>query len=396
MKVIISLEHRFDRTPDGRVWTQTNFAYSFWLRYLKVFDRVCVVARVRDMPSVPADWVRADGDLVSFAAVPCYIGPVQYFLKASQVKRVMRNAVGDNDAVILRIPSRLATDIQPLLKRHNRPFAVEVVADPFDVFAPGSIDTPLRPFFRWWYTRNLQQDCAKATAAAYVTRLALQKRYPCPHFSRGISDVVLPEESIVTAPRPVRQDLKSMTLVFVGSMSQLYKAPDVLIKAVAVCAKQGLDLNLLMLGDGKYRAELEQLAKSQDISDRVEFLGQLAAGDAVQAQLDRADLFVLPSLTEGLPRAIIEAMARALPCIASQVGGIPELLSSEDLFAPGDVDALADKIKEVIADPERMAQMSARNLAKAQEYRDIVLKEQRIEFYSHVRAQTEAWLSKQA
>jgi L-malate glycosyltransferase len=396
MKVIISLEHRFDRTPDGRVWTQTNFAYSFWLRYLKVFDRVCVVARVRDMPSVPTDWVRADGDLVSFAAVPCYIGPVQYFLKASQVKRVMRTAVGDNDAVILRIPSRLATDIQPLLKRHNRPFAVEVVADPFDVFAPGSIDTPLRPFFRWWYTRNLQQDCAKATAAAYVTRLALQKRYPCPHFSRGISDVVLPDESIVAAPRPVRQGLKSVTLVFVGSMSQLYKAPDVLIKAVAVCAKQGLDLNLLMLGDGKYRAELEQLAKSQDISDRVKFLGQLAAGDAVQAQLDRADLFVLPSLTEGLPRAIIEAMARALPCIASQVGGIPELLSSEDLFAPGDVDALADKIKEVIADPERMAQMSARNLAKAQEYRDIVLKEQRIEFYSHVRAQTEAWLSKQA
>jgi glycosyltransferase involved in cell wall biosynthesis len=396
MKVIISLEHRFDRTPDGQVWTQTNFAYSFWLRYLKVFDRVCVVARVRDMPSVPADWVRADGDLVSFAAVPCYIGPVQYFLKASQVKRVMRNAVGDNDAVILRIPSRLATDIQPLLKRHNRPFAVEVVADPFDVFAPGSIDTPLRPFFRWWYTRNLQQDCAKATAAAYVTRLALQKRYPCPHFSRGISDVVLPDESIVAAPRPLRQDLKSVTLVFVGSMSQLYKAPDVLIKAVAICARQGLDLNLLMLGDGKYRAELEQLATSQNVSDRVKFLGQLAAGDAVQAQLDRADLFVLPSLTEGLPRAIIEAMARALPCIASQVGGIPELLSPEDLFAPGDVDALAHKIKEVITDPERMAQMSTRNLAKAQEYRDMVLKEQRIEFYSHVRAQTEAWLSKRA
>ncbi|MFM2304077.1 MAG: hypothetical protein RLZZ135_1487 [Cyanobacteriota bacterium] len=396
MKVIISLEHRFDRTPDGQVWTQTNFAYSFWLRYLKVFDRVCVVARVRDMPSVPADWVRADGDLVSFAAVPCYIGPVQYFLKASQVKRVMRNAVGDNDAVILRIPSRLATDIQPLLKRHNRPFAVEVVADPFDVFAPGSIDTPLRPFFRWWYTRNLQQDCAKATAAAYVTRLALQKRYPCPHFSRGISDVVLPDESIVAAPRPLRQDLKSVTLVFVGSMSQLYKAPDVLIKAVAICARQGLDLNLLMLGDGKYRAELEQLATSQNVSDRVKFLWQLAAGDAVQAQLDRADLFVLPSLTEGLPRAIIEAMARALPCIASQVGGIPELLSPEDLFAPGDVDALAHKIKEVITDPERMAQMSTRNLAKAQEYRDMVLKEQRIEFYSHVRAQTEAWLSKRA
>ena len=395
MKVIISLEHRFDRTPDGRVWTQTNFAYSFWLRYLKVFDRVCVVARVRDLPSVPADWERADGEMVSFAAVPCYIGPVEYLLKASQVKQVMRNTVGDSDAIILRVPSRLATDIQPLLRRNNHPFAVEVVADPFDVFAPGSIDTPLRPFFQWWYTRNLQHDCAKAMAAAYVTKLALQQRYPCPNFSRGISDVVLPDQSIVAGSRPLHQDLDSVTLVFVGTMSQLYKAPDVLIKAVAVCIKEGLDLKLLMLGDGKYRAELENLAVAQNVADRVKFLGQLAAGDAVQAQLDRADLFVLPSLTEGLPRAIIEAMARALPCIASNVGGIPELLPSEDLFTPGDVNALASKIREVVTNPDRMAQMSARNLATAQEYRDTVLKEQRIEFYRHVRERTEAWLSNQ-
>jgi L-malate glycosyltransferase len=395
MKVIISLEHRFDRTPDGRVWTQTTFPYSFWLRYLKVFDRVCVVARVRDLPSVPADWERADGEMVSFAAVPCYLGPVEYLLKASQVKQVVQNAVGDNDAIILRVPSRLASDLQPLLRRNNHPFAVEVVADPFDVFAPGSIDTPLRPFFQWWYTRNLQHDCAKAMAAAYVTKLALQQRYPCPNFSRGISDVVLPDESIVAEPRPLRQDLDSVTLVFIGTMSQLYKAPDVLIKAVAICIQEGININLLMLGDGQYRAELEDLATVQDISNRVSFLGQLAAGDAVQTQLDRADLFVLPSYQEGLPRAMVEAMARALPCIGSNVGGIPELLSSEDMVTPGDVNALASKIREVVTNPERMAQMSARNLATAQEYRDTVLKEQRIEFYRYVRDRTEAWLSNQ-
>jgi L-malate glycosyltransferase len=396
MKVIISLEHRFDRTPDGQVWTQTTFAYSFWLRYLKVFDRVCVVARVRDMPSVPSDWERADGDLVSFTAVPCYIGPVEYLLKASQVKKIVQTAVGDRDAVILRIPSRLATDIQPLLKRNNHPFGVEVVADPFDVFTPGSIDTPLRPFLRWWYTRNLRHDCANAMAAAYVTKLALQSRYPCPNFSRGISDVVLPEESIVAIPRPLRQNLGPVTLVFIGTMAQLYKAPDVLIKAVAICIKDGLNINLLMLGDGQYQVELKDLAIAQGIGDRVSFLGQLAAGDAVQTQLDRADLFVLPSYQEGLPRAMVEAMARALPCIGSNVGGIPELLSPEDLVVPGDIDALANKIREIVTNPDRMAQMSARNLATAQEYRDIVLQEQRTEFYRYVRDRTETWLLNQA
>ena len=394
MKVIITLEHRFDRTPDGRVWTQTTFPYSFWLRYLKVFDRVSVVSRVRDVPSVPADWQLADGDRVSFAAVPNYLGPWQYLLKASQIKQAAKNAIGDSDAIILRVPSRLANLMKPRLLRNNHPFAVEVVADPYDAFAPGSIDHPLRPLFRWLFSRDLRDDCAKAFAAIYVTKFALQQRYPCPNLSIGVSDVVLPDRSIIAMPRPLEPRLdRPVMLVFIGTMSQLYKAPDILIKAVAVCVRAGLDLKLSMLGDGQYRAQLQDLAAAENIQERVSFLGQLASGDAVQSQLDRSDLFVLPSYQEGLPRAMVEAMARALPCIGSNVGGVPELLPPEDLVEPGDVDALAQKIREIVTNPARMAQMSTRNLAKAQEYRDAVLEEQRTDFYGYVRKQTEAWLS---
>ena len=110
------------------------------------------------------------------------------------------------------------------------------------------------------------------------------------------------------------------------------------------------------------------------------------------AQLERADLFVLPSHQEGLPRAMVEAMARALPCIGSTVGGIPELLPPEDMVPPGNVTALATKIRQVITDPDRMAQMSARNLQIATEYRDEILQKQRIEFYRYVREITETWL----
>jgi glycosyltransferase involved in cell wall biosynthesis len=394
MKVIITLEHRFDRTPDGRVWTQTTFPYSFWLRYLKVFDRVSVVSRVRDVPSVPADWQLADGDRVSFAAVPNYLGPWQYLLKASQIKQAAKNAIGDSDAIILRVPSRIANVMKPQLLRNNHPFAVEVVADPYDAFAPGSIDHPLRPLFRWLFSRDLRDDCAKAFAAIYVTKFALQQRYPCPNLSIGVSDVVLPDRSIIAMPRPLEPRLdRPVMLVFIGTMSQLYKAPDILIKAVAVCVRAGLDLKLSMLGDGQYRAQLQDLAAAENIQERVSFLGQLASGDAVQSQLDRSDLFVLPSYQEGLPRAMVEAMARALPCIGSNVGGVPELLPPEDLVEPGDVDALAQKIREIVTNPARMAQMSTRNLAKAQEYRDAVLEEQRTDFYRYVRDQTEAWLS---
>ena len=104
--------------------------------------------------------------------------------------------------------------------------------------------------------------------------------------------------------------------------------------------ERGLDVRLTLIGDGKFREPLESLAGELHVAERVTWLGQLPAGEAIRRELDEADLFVLPSRTEGLPRAVVEAMARGLPCIASRVGGIPELLADENLIAAGDVAAL--------------------------------------------------------
>ncbi|HAZ49447.1 MAG TPA: glycosyl transferase family 1 [Cyanobacteria bacterium UBA11369] len=394
MNVTVILEHRFVQTPDGAVWTQTMFAYPFWQRYLEVFDRVKVVARILPVASPPPDWIRADGAGVSFIAVPYYIGPEQYVLKAFSVKQAVRNAVAFNDAVILRVSSQLASDVYPFLRRTRHPYGVEVVADPYDAFAPGSVKHPLRPLLRWWFPRQLRRICAGAIAAAYVTERALQQRYPPAKeaFSTHYSSVELPVEAFVTAPRSPTSEMQSLTLITVGTMDQLYKAPDVLLYAVAACVRGGLDLKLVLLGDGKYRGELESLAAKLDLGERVQFLGDVTAGEAVRTQLDRADLFVLPSHQEGLPRAAIEAMARSLPCIGSTVGGFPELLPPEDLVPPGNVPALASKIREVVTDPARMARMSARNWEKSKQYRDELLQKRRIAFYRYIRETTGAWL----
>lgn len=395
MDLVVALEHRFDRTPDGRVWTQTECAYPSWAYYLEVFDRVRPLARVRDVRAVPADWRHADGAGVSFAPVPYFIGPLQYLQRAHRVRRAARGAVGPADAVILRVSSTVADSVNPLLRQTGHPYGVEVVGDPYDVFAPGAVRHPLRPFFRWWFTRQLRRQCTRASAAAYVTAQALQRRYPCPNYEVGISDVEISEGALVPTPRPARPDARSFTLIIVGTLEQLYKAPDVLIDAVGACARAGLDLRLVLVGDGKHRSELEARARAVGIGERVRFLGFLAAGGAVRAELDRADLFVLPSHQEGLPRAMVEAMARALPCIGSTVGGIPELLPPDDLVPPGDVAALAAKIRAVLTDPARLAAMSARNLAKAREYHEEILCARRIAFYRLVRERTATWLATQ-
>lgn len=177
-----------------------------------------------------------------------------------------------------------------------------------------------------------------------------------------------------------------------ASLAQLYKAPDVLLDAVAVCVEAGVDLELVIVGDGKYRQGLQRRASALGLERRVAFRGQLPAGLPIYQELDQADLFVLASRTEGLPRVIIEAMARGLPCIGSVVGGIPELLLADDLVAPGNTQSLASKIQEVVTDPERMARMSARNLEKARSYHGLRLQARRVSFYRRVRQETEKWL----
>jgi glycosyltransferase involved in cell wall biosynthesis len=124
------------------------------------------------------------------------------------------------------------------------------------------------------------------------------------------------------------------------------------------------------------------------VADRVTLTGTLPAGDAVWRQLDAADLFVMPSRTEGLPKALIEAMARGLPAVGSAVGGIPELLAPEDLVPPDDVTALADAIRRLVTDPARMTAASARNLARAADFAETALAPRRDAFYRAVRAAT--------
>jgi glycosyltransferase involved in cell wall biosynthesis len=392
MRLVVTSWCRFEATSDGIVWTPNQWAYPVWARYLEVFESVRVVARVRAVQDRPPGWLRADGEGVSFERVPYFVGPLQYLLRHCQVRRAAQSAVGPNDAVILNGSSVLDRCIERLLRGTGRPFGVQVITDLYEAFGPGLFKHPLRPFFRWWFTRTLQRLCHQACAAAYVSKQSLQLRYPCPNFSVYFSNVELPDSAQLPAPRPQRRQPGRFTVITVGSLEHFIKGTHVLIDAVAACLRGGLDLQLVVVGDGKHRPDLEAQAAALGLGDRVRFLGQLPAGDVVRSQLDAADLFILPSFTEGMPRAMIEAMARALPCIGSQVGGIPELLAGEDLVPPGNRSALAAKIHTVATDPQRLARMSARNLEEAKQYGEAVLRPRRLAFYRHVRDMTRTWL----
>jgi glycosyltransferase involved in cell wall biosynthesis len=277
---------------------------------------------------------------------------------------------------------------------------VNAMGDPWDALGPGTWRSLLRPVYRRIATRNMRSICSHAHAALYWSRAIIQ-RYPVSRngYSAVAPRIALPSGYASTNAmhqRAIRARQRSrsgpsneqcLRLGFMGSLEQLYKGPDILLRAVSICSRTGLNLKVLLAGAGRYREALESLARSLSVQNMVVFLGQVGFGKPVFDFLDSLDLFVMPSRAEGLPRSLVEAMACGCPCIASDIGGIPELLHSEDLVAPGNPDSLAAKILEVTANPERLIQMSLRNLERAKEFDPDTLRNIRQNFYSFVKLQ---------
>lgn len=391
MRLVITAEQHFVKSSDGKHWGPDSMTYPFWERYLDVFDHVSIVARVRPVGTVLPHFTQVDGMGVSVQAVPEYTGPREFLTVRRAFQRIAETATRPEDAVLLRVGcSPLAATVESVLANRRQPYGVEVITDPYMVFAPGAIRHPLRPLFRTMFTRQLQRQCSRAVVAAYVTRSALQQRYPAGAgtFSASYSDVDLPPEAFISHGRTGDLMAAVPTIVSVGSMAQLYKGFDVLIDAIARCIQRGVVINLILVGDGKHRSELEQQVHRLGLQRHVTFTGQLAGGAAVREQVDKADLFVMASRTEGLPRAMIEAQARGLPCLGTDIGGLPELLHATNLVAPGDPEALAQRIIELLHDPGRRARESARNLALARTFGQAELRARRKTFLQELNDRT--------
>jgi glycosyltransferase involved in cell wall biosynthesis len=168
-------------------------------------------------------------------------------------------------------------------------------------------------------------------------------------------------------------------------MEQIYKGHQCLLKALALCKERGIPLKASFVGEGRLRPRYEELSHALKLTKDVCFHGGVAWGPHLFKILDGADLFVFPSLTEGLGKALIEAMARGLPAVASDVGGISELLTADVLVPRGEEIPLADKLASLATDPNKLTDLSRRNFQTAQLYRHAVLSPRRLEFYRRFR-----------
>ena len=124
------------------------------------------------------------------------------------------------------------------------------------------------------------------------------------------------------------------------------------------------------------------LAANCGLKDFVFFDAPRSSGDAVNNWLDNVDLYLQPSLTEGLPRALIEAKSRACPALGTNVGGISELLPLDKLTEPGEVYELALLLTKLVNDKDAMMNSATRNFNDSSEFTFEKLNEKRNKFWS--------------
>lgn len=361
---------RFLEDEEGKFYVR-GYDRAYWNRYLQYFDKLYVVGRRFKASKEEVKGMELFGDeKLELYEIPSLHSLPMIFKNYHKVNVSIKQLTELVDCIITRQPSTNSNKAIAICKKNNKPYIVELVGCPWDALWNHSWRGKiLAPFFFLKTRKNLKE----AKFVIYVTKEFLQKRYPTKGQNIGCSDVAFPiaDESVLKN-RKLRisryKDNSCIHIVTISDVGIKYKGHQYMIQALAKLKKDGrTNIKYHIVGKGNSK-RLKELANQLSVSDQVIFYGSMKHDD-IFLFLDKMDIYIQPSDTEGLPRALLEAMSRGLPCLGTDVGGIPELLDKEFLFSKrrSRIDEITCIIKNF--SPEVMKEQAERNFNKATEYR---------------------------
>jgi glycosyltransferase involved in cell wall biosynthesis len=220
---------------------------------------------------------------------------------------------------------------------------------------------PIRAYYLW----AMRQADLIYTPSAHMREVVLHWGVPAERV-RVIYNAIPAPTLPTTDRRALRAQLGLPTegrlIVSVARLTPV-KGVHVLMKALPAVP----DVHAVIVGDGPQRAELEALAPAGQVT----FAGQ-QPHERVLMYLRAADAYVLSSYTEGLSHTLLEAVAVGTPCVATTVGGNPEVITDGRegfLIPPDSPDAVSDAVRRILSDPARLTQMEAACLARSADFR---------------------------
>lgn len=375
MKTAFFHDHTFKKY-NGRFFSDGKLTDRTWKRYLNVSNELVVIAREKEVLSYQdvENLNETTLNTVKFSCIPNVTLVDRVF--NYKIKGFVESIIKDVDFVVCRLPSFLGSLAFDVAIKHKKKVLVEVVGCPYDAMRNhGSIKGYLIAPFEAYKLRAI---LSKSSNAIYVTKKFLQERYPCQGSSISASNVELcPVDSFAEVKDHVR------VIKFIGSLNCKYKGLQDLISALALIKSTYQNIELHILGGGNKKL-YQQQALELGLDKQILFHEPIKGGVPILNWLKDCDIYVQPSHTEGLPRSLIEAMSLGLPCVATKVGGIPELIDDSFLCKPKSPMELADRIKKLLDSYELRREQSEINKNRAKEYVFDALQRKRLDFISEI------------
>lgn len=375
----------------GDYFAKNQERYDLLLRYLRVFDTLKLAVRCEKKSEIEKEWVKIDKNLIDVTDIPNFSGPIQYFKVYKSIGRAINNALDGCDAAIIRIPSTIGQRVAHKVMKSGIPYAVEVVYDAGD--GATNSKTFLERLLWKFMDRDMKKIAYGADGVSCVTEKFLQQHYFSKKnnaFVSNYSSLAL-DKSFFTSAKSYPKD-SDIHIIHVASqvdystrkghiqiinMLSLLKGRNIMPKVsfVGVDYHNGISL-------------LKKKCIELGVEQQVTFTGRVNR-QRLSEILDSGDLFVFPTAAEGLPRVVIEAMAKGLPCVISDVSGNPELVSHEMLVNYLDVEQLANKVERLIKDRDLYEATSQQNFKKSLAYEASLLQARRDKFYTELRRCTD-------
>lgn len=295
----------------------------------------------------------------------------------NKAKQTLEDSIKNADIIIIRLPSLYGNYAANIARRLKKPYIVELVASPWGTLWGHSLKGKFIAPYMWYITR---ENVKKAKYLMYVTKRYLQKYYPNKFNSISLSDVQLKEndEEILKNRMKKNKSIQSKTILIgtIGGLGVKFKGQQDVIKAVAKLKKQGYNIQYEMVGDGKIE-KLQKIAEKNGVKENIKFIGPMQHKEVFN-WLDKINIYIQPSHQEGFSRALIEALSRACPCIASNAGGNPEIVSKDYIFKRKNVNQIVEKIKDIL---QHMDEQSKINYDKSKEYQIQQIEAERQRYY---------------
>lgn len=337
--------------------TLTNEMFS---RYFSIVNRLIIVVRTfnvdktyKEMNMKPLCLENIEIiEVKNFNTIKGFI--IEKYLFEKNIENTIKNI----DCIFARMPSNTSNSVLKIANRLKKSYLVEVGGCAWDSFwnhgILGKIVAPIMYYREKKYVKN-------ADFAIYVTENFLQSRYPNKSVVANCSNVYLIEvDNMILKQRLKKIERTNLSKIVIGqavnSIDVKYKGEHLIIKAISELKDMGIIIEYEVVGPGNGIYLMEQ-ARRFGVERQLKLIGTLKKEEMFN-WYKRIDIYVQPSLQEGLPRSLIEAMSMGCPCIGSNIAGIPELIDKNSLFNP-------KKNKEIISCIIKMLDI---NVLKKQSY----------------------------